>query len=398
MDGDGYPEPYITTVHVDSGELVRIAPNFDSTTMFFTGGENNRRIRKITPIKYFVKYPFLPDPDGGFYGMGLGQLMLPINESVNSLINQLIDAGTLANRGGGFIGRGIRMKKGETAFKIGEYKTVDVGIGSLRDNILPLPVRDPSNVLFLLLGMLIDAAKDISSVQDVTTGKLPQAQQPTTTLALIEQGEMVFTSIYKRIHRSLKKEGMLIYNLNSKFLTDQEYFNVLDVPQAIARSDYGDDIAVVPVSDPNMVSSAVKQKRAEILMSQLGNPFVNGMEVTKRFFEAIGVENPEELIVTPQPDPEVLEMIARLENDRQRADANTMEIKAKVINMVADATAKLNAAAEAGASTRSLQATFLLLMNFLGVLDVRTDQGVVPASGNGRVPGQPQGQGQGNTI
>ena len=246
--------------------------------------------------------------------------------------------------------------------------------------------------------MLIDAAKDISSVQDVTTGKLAQAQQPTTTLALIEQGEMVFTSIYKRIHRSLKKEGMLIYKLNSKFLTDQEYFNVLDVPQAIARSDYGDDIAVVPVSDPNMVSSAVKQKRAEILMSLSGDPFINQIEIRKRFLEAIGVENPEELIVTPQPDPEVLEMIARLENDRQRADANTMEIKAKVIQMIADATTKLNTAAEEGASTANLQATFLLLLNFLGVLDVRTDQGVAGASGNGRVPGGPQGQSQGNTI
>ena len=390
MDGDGYPEPYIVTVHRESMEVVRIAPNFDSTTMFFTGAKNNRRIRKIKPIKYYVKYQMFPDPNGGFLGMGLGQLLLPTNEAANTLVNQLVDAGTLANRGGGFIGRGIRMRKGDTRFQIGEFKTVDVGTGSLRDNILPLPVRDPSNVLFSLLGFLMEQGKDISSVQDVTTGKLAQAQQPTTTLALIEQGERVFSGIFKRIHRSLKKEGQLLYALNAKFLTDQEYFAVLDTPQAIARADYAIDIAVVPVSDPNMASNSIKLKRAELEMSQFGNPFVNGLEVTKRFFAAIGTENPEQLIVTPQPDPEVLEMIARLENDRQRADANTLEIKAKVIQAIADATAKLQTAGEDGASTQSLQATFLLLMNFLGVLDVRT-KGL--ATGPQGVAGQPTNQG-----
>lgn len=389
MDGDGYPEPYIVTVHVDSGELMRIAPNYDSSNILMAG----KRIRKITPLKYYVKYMLLPDPDGGFYGMGFGQLMLPINESVNTLVNQLIDAGTLANRGGGFIGRGIRMKKGDTAFKIGEFKTVDVGVGSLRDNILPLPVRDPSNVLFLLLGMLIDAAKDISSVQDVTTGKLQQAQQPTTTLALIEQGEMVFTGIFKRIHRSLKKEAMLLYKLNAKFLTDQEYFNVLDNPQAIARSDYGKDVAVVPVSDPNMVSSAVKQKRAELLQPLIGLPWINGMKITERFLEAIGVENPEELFITPQPDPEVLEMIARLENDRMRAEATVFETKIKAVELVTRAVKNLSDAKDRkeDKEIKTIMATLAVLANYIGVLDVRTDTRVAGTSGNDGVPAIAQG-------
>lgn len=401
MDGDGYPEPYIVTVHVESGELVRIAPNFDSGSILRSKGSLAQlgKIRKITPTEFYVPYRMFPDPDGGFYGIGFGHLMLPINETVDTLINQLIDAGTLANRGGGFIGRGIRMKKGETAFKIGEYKTVDVGVGSLRDNILPLPVKEPSNVLFLLLGLLIDAAKDISSVQDVTTGKLPQAQQPTTTLALIEQGEKVFSGIFKRIHRALKKEMKLLFNLNAKFLTDQEYFTVLDDTQAIARSDYGKDVAVVPVSDPNMVSSGVKEKRAELEMSQLNNPFVNGLEVTKRFFTAIGSENPEELLVTPQPDPQVLIDIGRLENDRMRAESTVLETKMKAVELLTRAVKNLGDAKDRNndKDIDQLLGTVALLTNFIRTLDVRS-QGVAGEPPNSAVPQGPEGQGAGNSL
>ena len=395
MDGDGYPEPYIVTVHVESGELVRIAPNFESGSIL--SGPSG--IRKITPTEFYVPYRMFPDPDGGFYGIGFGHLMLPISETVDTLINQLIDAGTLANRGGGFIGRGIRMKKGETAFKIGEYKTVDVGVGSLRDNILPLPVKEPSNVLFLLLGLLIDAAKDISSVQDVTTGKLPQAQQPTTTLALIEQGEMVFSGIFKRIHRALKKEMDLLYKLNAKFLTDQEYFTVLDDTQAIARADYGNDVAVVPVSDPNMISSGVKEKRAELLMGQIGNPFISGAEVTKRFLDAIGVENPEELIVTPQPDPQVLIDIGRLENDRMRAEATVQETRAKVVDLMTQAVKNLADAKDRNndKDINQLIGTVALFVNYIGALDVRS-QGVAATPGNQEVSGLIEGQGAGNAL
>lgn len=395
MDGDGYPEPYIVTVHVKSGELVRIAPNFESQNIL--SGPSG--IRKITPTEFYVAYRMFPDPDGGFYALGLGHLMLPISETVDTLINQLIDAGTLANRGGGFIGPGLRIKKGDTAFKIGEYKSVLTGVGSLRDNILPLPVKEPSNTLFLLLGLLIDAAKDISSVQDVTTGKLPQAQQPTTTLALIEQGEMVFSGIFKRIHRALKKEMDLLYKLNAKFLTDEEYFTVLDDTQAIARSDYGSDVAVVPVSDPNMVSSGVKEKRAELLMGQLGNPFINGSEVTKRFLEAIGVPNPEELIVSPQPDPQVLIDIGRLENDRMRAEATVLDTKMKAVELLTRAVKNLGDAKDRNndKDIDQLLGTVALLTNFIRTLDVRS-QGLAGASGNQEVSGLTEGDGAGVTL
>ena len=395
MDGDGYPEPYIVTVHVESGELVRIAPNFESQNILL----GPLGIRKITPTEFYVPYRMFPDPDGGFYGIGFGHLMLPISETVDTLINQLIDAGTLANRGGGFIGRGIRMKKGEQAFKIGEYKTVDVGTGPLRDNILPLPVKEPSNVLFLLLGLLIDAAKDISSVQDVTTGKLPQAQQPTTTLALIEQGEMVFSGIFKRIHRALKKEMDLLYKLNAKFLTDEEYFTVLDDTQAIARSDYGNDVAVVPVSDPNMVSSGVKEKRAQLLMEQAGNPTLNLMVITRRWLDALGIPNPEELIVSPQPDPQVLIDIGRLENDRMRAESTVLETKMKAVELLTRAAKNLGDAKDRNndKDINQILGTVALLTNFIRTLDVRS-QGVAGTPGDNQIPQGTNGSGAEVTV
>lgn len=396
MDGDGYPEPYIVTVHLKTRQITRIAPNFTVENIKMSGD----RIRKITPQEYYIKYPFIPDPDGGFYDIGFGQLMLPINESVNTLLNQLIDAGTLANRGGGFLGKGIRIRAGEQKFKIGEWKRVDVGTGSIRDNVFPLPVKDPSNVLFSLLGLLIDAAKDISSVQDIMTGQVQQPTQPTTALALIEQGMRVFTGIYKRIYRSLKKELGLLYHLNRKFLTDEEYFTVMDNPQAVARADYADDIAVVPVADPNMVSDAAKQKKAEILMSQMGNPYLNGMEITKRFLEALGVENPETLIVTPQPDPEVMKDVARLENDRMRAEATVFETRAKALEIVTRAANNL-AQAKNRKEDREIEtilATLGFLANYIGVLDVNPGQGLVGSPGDAGIPQAAQGAGAPNQI
>jgi len=160
LDGDGYPEPLVVTFHKSTGFVARIVARFDAD-----GVHVNLRtgeITKIDPWHAYTKYDFIPNPDGGIYGLGFGQLLRPINEAVNSSLNMLIDAGHLQNAGGGFIAKGLSMNAGAVRFTLGEYKAVNVTGSVLRDSIVPFPAPGPSPVLFQLLGLMIEAGKEIS--------------------------------------------------------------------------------------------------------------------------------------------------------------------------------------------------------------------------------------------
>src|SRR5262249_29719858 len=152
------------------------------------------------------------NPEGGFYGVGFGQLLGPINHAVNTSLNQLFDAGTLQNTGGGFIGRGLSMQSGSLKFRLGEWKVVNAPGQSIRDNVVPHQHAGPSAQLYQLLVYLVEAGKEVASVKDVLTGDAAAAtMQPTTLMAMIEQGLKVFTGIYKRIHLSAKREYQKLY-------------------------------------------------------------------------------------------------------------------------------------------------------------------------------------------
>lgn len=304
LDEDGYQEPYIVVLHKSSSKVVRVTARFE-----VDGIKTNAKgeIAQIEADEYFTKYGFLPNPDGGLYDIGLGTLLLPLNEAINGVFNRLLDAGTLANTGGGFIGRGLRMKGGPMRFTPGEYKPVDANGSAIRENIVNLEFPGPSPVLFQLLGLLIDATRDISSVKDVMTGENQGANTPaTTTLALIDQGMKVFSAIYKRTHRALKAEFKKLFKLNKMYLQPEAYFRVMDGgAQRVTIEDYqADDTDVIPVSDPTVVSLAQKVARAQALMPLAGDPSMNGQEIKRRYLEAIEEPNIDELFnQQPPPDP-----------------------------------------------------------------------------------------------
>jgi chaperonin GroES len=213
LDGDGYREPYIVTIHKDTCEVVRIVANFTLEAI----KDNGKRIVRIPKEQYFVKYSFLPDPKGGFYDIGFGKLLESLSETIDTTINQMLDAGHLQTAGGGFVGSGLRLKKGTIALSPGKYVTVDAPGQDIRQAIVNLEHPGPSAVLFQLLGMMIDAAQDITAIKDILTGDAGgKVQTATTTLALIEQGLKVFTAIYKRIYRALKQEFKLLFALNAR--------------------------------------------------------------------------------------------------------------------------------------------------------------------------------------
>ncbi|MCI0529005.1 MAG: hypothetical protein L0Y56_16330, partial [Nitrospira sp.] len=229
LDDDGYQEPYIVTVEESSQEVLRIVARFDSDGIF----KNEKgEVVCIEPVEYYTKYGFIPNPDGGFYDIGFGHLLGPLNESTNTLVNILIDAGHLSTLQAGFIGKGLRLKMGEERFKPGEWKAVNATGDDIKKQLFPLPTPAPSEVLFKLLGMLIESGRELASVAEIFTGKMPGQNTPaTTTQATIEQGMKVFTAIYKRTYRALAKEFQKLFRLNS--LYDENFQKaqlVLDEP------------------------------------------------------------------------------------------------------------------------------------------------------------------------
>lgn len=353
LDNDGYPEPYVVTIHKETTKVVRIVAGFDLEDIELT---TDNKVAKVTSTEYFTKYGFIPSPDGGFYDIGFGILLGPIGESINTALNQMLDAGHLQNVGGGFIGKGLKLKSGPIRFKAGEYMRIDSPGLSIRENIVPLTLPGPSPVLFQLLGLLIEAARDISATKDVLTGEQQQSNVPaTTTLALIEQGLKVFSAIYKRVHRSLKHELKIIFALNGRYMQPQEYFNVLDVQEAVHQQDYNSkDVDVIPVSDPTVVTEAQRMGRAQALLPFAADPTIDGQEVKRRYFEAIGAENIEALWAKqpPPPDPKIVETMEKLKNDRKKIDAMVDKIRAEIDHLDADSIKKLAEAESEEAGTQ----------------------------------------------
>jgi chaperonin GroES len=350
LDEDGYKEPYIVHVHKDTEQVLRIYPRFAAEDVVMN---DDGEVAKINSMEYFTGYVFIPNPESDIYGLGFGTLLGPLNETANTLINQLLDAGTLSNTQGGFLGRGFKVKGGHFSFKPGEWKVTQSTGDDLRKNVFPLPVREPSGTLFQLLGMIVDAGQTLSSTKDVMMGESPGQNQPaTTTMAVLEQGLKVFTSIHKRIYRAMKKELKKLFKLNALYMNDEEYFRILDYqpvrdimqqkkqleqmvmqaqqagqqidPQMIQqaeqqimamqqntgqvyRNDYAENLQtadIAPAGDPNMVTQAQKLVKAEALMQTLQLGTVNREEVTYRILEAQEQNNIPALMNIPPPQPD----------------------------------------------------------------------------------------------
>ena len=223
------------------------------------------KVLEVVAEEHYTKYGLIPSPDGGFYDLGLGSLLGPLNDSVNTLINQLIDLGTLNNGSHGFIGRGARIQGGRIEFDSPfEWKRVNTTGQSLRDSLVPLPVNQPSAVLFSLLSLLITYSEQVSSVTPAMTGANPGQNTPAyTQQSMLEQGLSVFNGIFKRIYRSYRKELRKLYVLNSIYLNPIEYFETVDGDASIARSDYaGDPKDCKPAADPNAMSNMENMQKA----------------------------------------------------------------------------------------------------------------------------------------
>jgi chaperonin GroES len=326
MDEDGYAEPYIITFERYSGKVLRIVARFTDTGIkMITNSKGEEVLAKIEPIEYYTKFGFIPNPEGGFYDIGFGLLLAPLNESVNTLINQLIDAGTISNLQAGFLGKGVKLRMGEQRFQPGEWKSVNSTSDDLRKQIIPLPTKDPSKTLLELAQLLLTSGKELASVAEIFVGKMPGQNTPaTTTMATIEQGMKVFTAVYKRVYRSLRSEFKKLFLLNSVYLDSGEYQRVVDEP--IDRMDF--DIKtydVCPGADPNTATATEKLMKAQGLMELLPTGVLDVTQVVTRILEAQEQPSYQELFsqavqqtgqpAPPPPDPKVMALKMKQEAD-----------------------------------------------------------------------------------
>lgn len=285
LDGDGFAEPYIVTFVPKAAEVVRIVPRYQAESVF---RNEEKQVYKITPDDYFVEYPFMQSPDGSMYALGIGELLLSINQAVDTSINQLLDAGTLNNTGGGWISKNLRLQQGQTTQSPGEWKAVNSFTGKLADNILPNPKSEPSPTTFQLLQTLIDAGARIAGAQQIADIQIPSNLSATSSMAIIENGMVGLKSVYKRFHRALGQELRLILGWIMKYPNIGEYQAIAG--QGASMTDFQQIGSIIPVSDPNLITTISKATKAQQLLEMAQQQLIPGNTAAIQICDYAGID------------------------------------------------------------------------------------------------------------
>jgi chaperonin GroES len=360
LDQDGYAEPYIITIEESSETVLRMVTRFDRLEDIETNSDGE--IIAINQREFFTKHPFIPSPDGGIYDIGFGVLLGPLNESANSLINQLIDSGTMSTLAGGFLGRGAKIRGGDYSFSPLEWKRIDSTVDDLKKAIFPLPVREPSNVLFQLLGMIVEYTNRISGSTEINVGENPGQNTPAeTSRTMVTQGQKVYTAIYKRLWRSMKGEFKKRYILNGIYISAEKAVTFGD-GMKITKDDYlVDPNCVIPAADPTITSEEEALRKILMLkQNAMVTPGYNREEIEKDFLRVIRVDNIDRIYpgiqkTGPLPNPKMqveeikaqvkmkqLELdkmmfVAELQEEMRLNQAKIIELQAKAAHELAQA-------------------------------------------------------------
>jgi hypothetical protein len=291
-DGEetGIALPYVVTIEKGTGEILAIRRNWYEDDILHTKRQ------------HFVHYQYIPG--FGFYGYGLIHLIGGYAKSATMLIRQLVDAGTLSNLPGGLKSRGLRIKGDDTPIQPGEFRDVDVPSGSIRDNILPLPYKEPSQVLFALFQNIVEEGRSFASSGDMNVSDM-SAQAPVgTTLAILERTLKVMGAVQSRMHYSMRQEFKLLKVIIADYTPEEYDYEPTEGSRAAKKSDY-DDVDVIPVSDPNAATMAQKitQYQAVLQLAQSAPQIYNLPLLHRQMIEVLGVKNAQKLV--PTEDDEI---------------------------------------------------------------------------------------------
>ena len=288
-DGEktGIALPYVVTIEKSTNTVLAIRRNYDQD-------DNTKQKRQ-----HFVHYGYVPG--FGFYHFGLIHLIGAFAKSGTMILRQLVDAGTLSNLPGGFKSRGLRIKGDDTPISPAEFRDVDVPSGSIRDNILPLPYKEPSQVLNSLMNQIYDEGRRFASAADLKVSDMSANSPVGTTLAILERTLKVMSAVQARIHYAMKQEFKLIKNI-IRDSTPPDYDYTPDVGSKMAKQSDYDKVEVIPVSDPNAatMSQKVVQYQAVMQLAQQNPDIYDMVELNRQMLDVLGVKNAEKLI--PQKD------------------------------------------------------------------------------------------------
>jgi hypothetical protein len=286
-DGEktGIALPYVVTVEKGTSKVLAVRRNW------YEGDKLH------TKRQHFVHYQYIPG--FGFYGYGLIHLIGGYAKSATMLIRQLVDAGTLSNLPGGLKSRGLRIKGDDTPIQPGEFRDVDVPSGSIRDNILPLPYKEPSQVLFALFQNIVEEGRSFASSGDMNVSDMSANAPVGTTLALLERTLKVMGAVQSRIHYTMKQEFKLLKVIIADYAPEDYDYQPEDGSRAARKSDY-DSTDVIPVSDPNAATMAQKivQYQAVMQLAQQAPQLYDMSFLHRQMIEVLGVKNAEKLVKT----------------------------------------------------------------------------------------------------
>lgn len=305
LDGDGLAEPYIILLHYDTNEILRIVRRYEEEDILFN---KKKQIQEIYAEQYYTDYISLIASDGGYWPLGLAQILYPLTSSVNTLVNNLINAGTMSSQQNGFFNKSLRMKSGNYIFKLNEWKAVDILDGQpLAAHFYPCPVKEPSPTLFQLLGLMLEASKDLASLTDTLMGKGPTQNVPATTILTLEkQGLTVYNSMQRRLYWAFKDEFQKQFRLHKRYTAPSEYQNVIDEEAQVVQdangriviTDFIDSTCdVFPVFDPELSTERQRMAKIEILRQ---TPGIDQHELSKMVLDILEVDAAKLL---PEPDP-----------------------------------------------------------------------------------------------
>lgn len=314
LDEDGYEEPYIVYFHKDSETVLGIYAGFEIEDIHVN---TKGKVKKIIPRPYVVDYHCIDDPAGKYHSMGLNHLLFHQNKSITSILRQLIDSGTLANQQGGFTTKAFKTKKREIKQELGKFTQLEIPPNvDIRSQIMPLPFKEPSQVLFSLLGLLIDAGKETGFVTQALMGDSEGQNVPATTqLSIIEQGTRAFKPMVQKLFHSLKKEFKMMFYLYGKFSSLDRFIKYNDLDIQISKEIFNSsELDIMPVADPTQSSEAHVYMKIQALQQMLQTPLANVLNIPVlaiRILKGLQIESPEELIAPPQPpapDPKMAEL------------------------------------------------------------------------------------------
>ena len=293
MDQMGEPTgirlPYIVTMDADSGQILSVVRNY----------------REQDPLRrkrdFFVHYKFLPG--FGFYGFGLLHMIGGLSRAATSILRQLIDAGTLANLPGGFKARGVRIRNDDEPVNPGEFRDLDVPGGDIRNALMPLPYKEPSGTLAQLLGVVVDSGRRFAQVADTKVADVNSQAPVGTTVALIEQGSKVISSIHKRLHYAQKAEFRMLAEIFANNPMPYPYQIGPNINPQIMAQDFDGRVDILPVSDPSIFSMAQRLSLAQtqLQLAQAAPQMHNLYEAYRRMYDALDVKNIDAILPAPQP-------------------------------------------------------------------------------------------------